>query len=183
MTQLQMKHRGHLGTAVFWIGLLSLFGWGASAQIPQPPRPPLPIPPKVVALMPPTAPLLRSQPTPIPPPAPAAIPIPPERLAPIPAMMPILPRVALPPTEFDRPYAGKLTVLKEDHYAFIRHVCRDTPNALACSYRTYDSVSGETLSCLIMLGPVAHNDEQVLRHEMGHCNGWPGDHPGARYGD
>jgi hypothetical protein len=164
--------QSHLATAAFWIGLLTLFGWQASAQIP---RPPMPIP-NVVTLMPPTARLLPTLPTPIPPPAP-------ERPAPIPAMMPILPRVALPPVEFDHPYAGKLTVLKEDHYAFIRHVCRDTPNAIACSYRTYDSVSGETLSCLIMLGPEAHNDERALRHEMAHCNGWPGDHPGARYGD
>jgi hypothetical protein len=22
--------------------------------------------------------------------------------------------------------------------------------------------------------------EIVLRHEVGHCNGWPGDHPGMR---
>jgi hypothetical protein len=180
--------QGHLATATFWLGLVILFGWQANAQIPRPPMPipnvPAPPPaPKVVALMPPTAPLLRSQPTPIPPPAPAAIPIPPERLAPIPAMMPILPQVALPPTEFDRPYAGKLTVLKEDNYLFIRHVCRDTPNAVACSYRTYDSVSGETLSCLIMLGPVAHNDARVMQHELGHCTGWSNDHERARYTD
>ena len=104
MKPLQTKRpgrRGHLATATFWIGLLSLCGWGASAQIPQPPRPPLPIP-NVVALMPPTAPLLRSAPTPIPPPAP-------ERAQPTPAMMPIMPRVALPPVEFDHAYAGKLT--------------------------------------------------------------------------
>jgi hypothetical protein len=166
-----MKHRGHLGTAAFWIGLLTLCGQGA-AQIPAPPRPPLPIP-NVVALMPPTVPLLRSSPPPIPPPAP-------ERPAPIPAMMPILPRVALPPVEFDRAYEGKLTVLKEDNYVFIRHVCSDVPNAIACSFRTYDSVSGETLSCLIMLGPDVWDDERALRHEMAHCNGWPGNHPGAR---
>ena len=33
--------QGHLATAAFWIGLLTLFGWQASAQIP---RPPMPIP-------------------------------------------------------------------------------------------------------------------------------------------
>ena len=98
-------------------------------------------------------------------------------------MMPIMPRVALPPVEFDHQYAGKLTVLKEDNYVFIRHVCADTPNAIACSFRTYDSASGETISCLIMLGPMVHDDERVMRHEMAHCNGWPNDHEGARYGD
>jgi hypothetical protein len=166
--------QGHLATAAFWTGLLTLFGWGASAQIPAPPHPPLPIP-NVVALMPPTVPLVRSAPTPIPP----QRPIPP----PTPVMMPILPHVALPPAEFDHEFTGKLVILREDTHAFLRHVCRDVPNAIACSYRTYDSISGETLSCLIMLGPEAHNDERVMRHEMAHCNGWPGDHPGAQYGD
>jgi hypothetical protein len=173
--------QSHLATAAFWIGLLTLFGWQASAQIPRPPMPipvavtPAPRPPASipVALMPPTARLLRSAPTPIPPPAP-------ERPAPTPAMMPILPRAVLPPVEFDHQYVGKLTVLKEDHYAFIRHVCRDTPNAVACSYRTYDSVSGETLSCLIMLGPGTWEDERVMQHELGHCNGWSNNHEGAR---
>ena len=175
--------QSHLATAAFWIGLLTLFGWQASAD--QVLRPPLPIPPppsaprppaSTVALMPPTARYLRSEPTPIPPPAP-------ERPAPIPAMMPILPRVALPPVEFDHQYVGKLTVLKEDNYVFIRHVCADTPNAIACSFRTYDSASGETISCLIMLGPMAWSDERVMQHEVGHCNGWTNDHERARYGD
>jgi hypothetical protein len=170
--------QGHLATAAFWTGLLTLFGWGASAQIP---RPPLPIP-NVVALMPPVARYLPSQPTPIPPPTPAAIPIPPQRPAPppTPVMMPILPRIMLPPLEYDHEYKGKLTVLKEDNYVFIRHVCADTPNPIACSFRTFDSVTGVTLSCLIMLGPDVWNDERAMRHEMAHCNGWPGDHPGAR---
>jgi hypothetical protein len=95
-------------------------------------------------------------------------------------MMPILPHVALPPAEYDRPYTGKLTVLKEPSYVFLRYVCRDTPNAVACSYRTYDSVSGETISCLIMLGPDVWEDERVMRHETGHCNGWSANHEGAR---
>jgi hypothetical protein len=80
----------------------------------EPPRPPASIP-NVVALMPPTAPLLRSEPTPIPPPTPAVIPVPPPRPTPppMPVMMPILPPVALPPAEFDHPYSGRLVVLRE----------------------------------------------------------------------
>ena len=177
--------QSHLATAAFWIGLLTLFGWQASAD--QVLRPPLPIPPppsaprppaSTVALMPPTARYLRSEPTPIPPPAP-------ERPAPVPVTLPIAPlsHIALPPAEYDRAYAGKLTVLKEDNYVFIRHVCADTPNPIACSFRTYDSASGETISCLIMLGPDTWSDERAMRHEMAHCNGWPGDHPGAWYSD
>jgi hypothetical protein len=89
-------------------------------------------------------------------------------------MMPILPRVALPPIEFDHEYTGKLTVLKEDNYVFIRYVCRDDPTAIACTYRTYDSVTGETISCLILLGPAVHHDDRAFRHERGHCLGWRG---------
>jgi hypothetical protein len=192
MKQSMEPKNAHSRALAVWTGLviLSCAAGAATAQIP--PRPPMPIP-NVVALMPPTVPLTRSAPTPIPPPTPAAIPVPPQR--PIippplpewlrPAMMPVAPLsdIALPPPEFDHEYKGKLTVLKEDNYVFIKHVCSDVPNAVACSFRTYDSVTGTTISCLIMLGPEAHNDARVMAHEIGHCNGWPGDHPGARYGD
>jgi hypothetical protein len=144
------------------------------------PRPPMPIP-NVVALMPPTAPLLRSAPTPIPPPTMTVVPVPPPR--PMPVLLSVPSRIALPPVEFDHAYEGKLTVLKEDNYALIRHVCKETLNPVACSYRTYDSISGETLSCLILLGPAAHDDPKVMRHEMGHCRGWSNAHEGARYDD
>jgi hypothetical protein len=37
--------------------------------------------------------------------------------------------------------------------------------------------------CYIVLPPEDWGDHQdredVLRHEIGHCNGWPGHHPGA----
>jgi hypothetical protein len=169
----RLQRRGHLGAAAFWVVLVGLCWQGANAQQEiNRLRPPMPIP-NVVALMPPTVPLSRSVPTPIPPP-----PIPPER--PTPVMMPILPRVSLPPAEYDHPYAGKLTVLKEDTYNFIRHVCRDTVRAIACSYRTYDSATGANISCLIMLGPGTWSDERVLRHEIGHCNGWSNNHERAR---
>jgi hypothetical protein len=149
--------------------ILSCAAGAATAQIP--PRPPMPIP-NVVALMPPTAPLTRSAPTPIPP-----------HLAPVkPVMFPV-PGIALPPSRYDRPYEGKLTVVKENDYNLVRHVCSDVPNAIACSYQTFDTATGKPIACLIMLGPAAHDDERVMRHEIGHCGGWPADHPGARYGD
>ena len=167
--------QSHLATAAFWIGLLTLFGWQASAQIPRPPMPIPNVPAPAPNGRPDAAdrPLTRSAN-----PNPAASP---GRPPPTPVMLPVLSHVALPPAEYDRPYTGRLTVLKEDSYLLIRHVCNDTPNPVACSFRTYDTVSGETLSCLILLGPKVHNDERALRHEIGHCNGWGGDHPGARY--
>jgi hypothetical protein len=93
--------QGYLATAAFWVGLLTLFGWQASAD--QALRPPLPIPnvpapaPKVVALMPPTVPLTRSTPTPIPPPAPEK---------PTPAVMSVPSHIPLPPAEYDHEYKG-----------------------------------------------------------------------------
>jgi hypothetical protein len=110
--------------------------------------------PNVVALMPPTVRLPR--PPPIPRPEPAMMPSP----------------IPLPPAQFDHPYTGKLTILKPDDYALIRVVCSDAADPIACAFRTYDTTTGETLACVIMLGPAAQNDERALRHEIGHCNGW-----------
>jgi hypothetical protein len=87
----------------------------------------------------------------------------------------------LPPAEFDRPYTGgQMIVTKWNDYNLLRLICKDDPTAIACSYRVYDSVTGKSLSCLIMLGPAAHDDKRVLRHEIGHCNGWSNKHEGAR---
>jgi hypothetical protein len=95
---------------------------------------------------------------------------------PTPALKPI----PLPPPEFDREYKGQLVVTKWNDYSLIRHICKDNPTAVACSYRTFYSVTGADISCLIMLGPMAHNDPRALRHEIAHCNGWSNKHEGAR---
>lgn len=91
-------------------------------------------------------------------------------------------RVALPPMEFDRPYEGQLIVTKWKDYSLIRALCHKeiTVEAIACSIRTWDTATGRPIACLIMLGPKVWDDERVLRHETGHCNGWANDHVGAR---
>ena len=67
--------------------------------------------------------------------------------------VPIVPSpIPLPPAKFDHPYTGKLTILKPDDYALISDVCSDSPNPIACAFRTFDTITGETLACLIMLG-------------------------------
>jgi hypothetical protein len=96
---------------------------------------------------------------------------------------PALKPIPLPPVEFDHAYSGQVIITKWNDYSLIRFICKDTPSAIACSYRTYNTVTGAPISCLVMLGPKAHDDERAMRHEMAHCNGWPGDHPGARYSD
>ena len=122
----------------------------------------------------------------------SAQPRPPMPIPGVPAPIPIRPPVAapispfpvaLPPLEYDHQYTGKLTVLKQDDYLLIRELCRDVPTAIACSYRVYDIASGKPISCLIMLGPGTWEDERVMQHEVGHCNGWSNSHERARYSD
>jgi hypothetical protein len=85
----------------------------------------------------------------------------------------------LPPVEYDRPYDGTLTVLGAGNQEQTQAACGWPRPVLACSYH-----SGR--ECTII-----HAREDyivqfkttlniVMRHEIGHCNGWPGDHPGAR---
>jgi hypothetical protein len=146
----------HLG---IWAALLC---WQATAD--QILRPPAAIPtPTVIALKPAR---------------PAAIPIPAPIIR---ATMPLIPfPVPLPPPEFDHEYTGRLTIAKLDNYRLIRAVCEDNSDAVACTYRIYNSVTGAPISCLIMLGPGTWSDERVMQHEIGHCNGWSNNHEGAR---
>ena len=89
----------------------------------------------------------------------------------------------LPPKQFDHPYAGKLKVVtvlqREEMRAFCGEAFR--PWTLGCARR--DETNN---SCHIVIA----NDniireqkwtpELIMRHEIGHCNGWPGNHPGQR---
>jgi hypothetical protein len=84
----------------------------------------------------------------------------------------------LPPVEYDHPYTGDLTVSIVSQ----EEIARQCPNAkarLGCNRRWPDE-------CLVWIAPddvieaLGLTREVVLRHEIGHCNGWPSDHPGMR---
>lgn len=85
----------------------------------------------------------------------------------------------LPPLEYDYPYQGKLTIERVQTIEELQRACNVTKWALGCSRRY-------ATSCWIAL--VADNvirewgwtPELMMRHEMGHCNGWGGDHAGQR---
>jgi hypothetical protein len=86
----------------------------------------------------------------------------------------------LPPVEYDHPYKGRLVVTRADRSG-IRKSCPNTffP-PLGCAYR-------HATSCKVVLATdeliraAGEDPDIVWRHEIGHCNGWPTDHRGARY--
>jgi hypothetical protein len=103
----------------------------------------------------------------------------------------------LPPREFDRPYPLDNLLIVE-RYASEAEVrlagCRKSKpplsGYLACSWANLASWSEErkmlVSGCRIIMASdailIAHGLEPVstYRHEIGHCNGWRGDHAGAR---
>jgi hypothetical protein len=91
-------------------------------------------------------------------------------------------RGILPPQEYDHVYEGDLTIVMVKTVEEMLILCNvDSQNTLACSIRAYD-----TKSCVIIMV----EDEVMrrrgwttgllLRHEMGHCNGWTQAHEGQR---
>src|SRR5262245_10713988 len=87
---------------------------------------------------------------------------------------------ALPPVEYDQPCKGRLGVITVGP-EFMNRICPRTsfPVTLGCAFVGKDE-------CWIVLAEDATIEsygwttEIVKRHEIGHCNGWPGDHRGAR---
>jgi hypothetical protein len=80
----------------------------------------------------------------------------------------------LPPAEYDVPYQGELTIWQ---FADGQSPCRN-PKHFACAMKN-------ALRCYIYIPREdvfrqwRANFAQILRHELGHCNNWPGDHPNA----
>ena len=123
--------------------------------------------------------------------APAAaqsIPLPPKK-PPAPFVKP-KPAYILPPAEYDHPYtAGQFWVTVVDSQADVRDKCESTrllDVALACARQTYLKSDPSVKVCWIVIAnadvinSAGYVYDVVLRHEIGHCNGWPADHPNAQ---
>jgi hypothetical protein len=89
----------------------------------------------------------------------------------------------LPPERYDHPYKGHLTIQRATDEEMVR-TCPaplTLPKRIACAFPI-----PAANSCLIVLAPRAtitaagYSEEIIIRHEIGHCNGWPADHNGAR---
>lgn len=88
----------------------------------------------------------------------------------------------LPPVEFDHAYDGPVEVVDVPTEKRLRQLCgfehtHEGSNVIGCAARLSNL-------CRIYLGPIPQRSGTTyninLRHELGHCNGWPGDHPNAR---
>jgi len=86
----------------------------------------------------------------------------------------------LPPAEYDHEYKGLLAIEEVPDIETLLRTCR-LPQRWALGCAMYSATS-----CHVYLVPEAVMKqygwwrEVMLRHEIGHCNGWPNDHPGAR---
>jgi len=101
--------------------------------------------------------------------------VPVKTIAPVPLL-----HMILPPVEYDHDYDGDLTIKMVDSIEELRALCKvDAPQMLACSMHN-------SRSCLIIMVKDEVTRTRgwttglLLRHEIGHCNGWGGDHAGER---
>lgn len=80
-----------------------------------------------------------------------------------------------PPSRYDYPYPGKLRTFMGPE-SFIRRNCGLW--AWAC---TMEPAGGVCTIYIQELGPKVNlaGQKALIRHEVGHCNGWPGNHPGG----
>ncbi len=99
-------------------------------------------------------------------------------------------RQLVPPEQFDGPYKGKLTVTVVDSEAEVMKQCPATvfPAKLGCAWQFRALYTGGPYAeCRIILANQAIAESwgftfaTIYRHELGHCNGWAGDHKGARF--
>jgi len=84
-------------------------------------------------------------------------------------------RGALPLVEYDKPFMGKLTMIRGDRFVMDRLCPKSsyTPT-LGCSYPSVD-----LSECIVIMAhdgfiyDAGWSPQIVWRHERGHCNNWP----------
>lgn len=89
-----------------------------------------------------------------------------------------------PPARFDFPYKGELTVKRLPQVDVVE-ACRvlftlyDVQAKASLTSRGCAVITSKN-SCIVVTVDKTYKratPEAVLRHEMGHCNGWPANHP------
>lgn len=84
---------------------------------------------------------------------------------------PAFARIPLPPKQYDHAYRGRLIIV-DVSFAEMQRRCGGA--GVTCYGYTYGDMGG---TCTIY---VVSRNPRLIRHEAGHCAGWPGHHPGAR---
>lgn len=89
-----------------------------------------------------------------------------------------------PPARFDHAYAGKLTmrympqkqVIKACANLFAKYKVSATSSLVQ---RGCSAITSPTSCTVILIDKTFKlaTPKAVLRHELGHCNGWPASHP------
>ena len=91
-------------------------------------------------------------------------------------------RLALPPEIYDKPFQGKLKVIRGDRFLMDRLCPKSsyTPT-LGCAFPSVD-----LSECIVIMAEdgliydAGWSPQIIWRHERGHCNNWPTDHPNSR---
>lgn len=101
--------------------------------------------------------------------------------------------VVLPPAQYDHPFTGELHVISAPYWEINKRCRGHEQNARvqACAATTWMRATAAEpahMRCIIVLpayDPVIGVTNEFLallmRHEIGHCNGWPADHAGGHY--
>jgi hypothetical protein len=91
----------------------------------------------------------------------------------------------LPPLEYDHPYTGKLRIIRADKDLLFK-MC-PAPLGLGADQLGCAHPYPIENECVIFLASndileiTGWSEEILLRHEIGHCNGWPGNHPNPQW--
>ena len=92
----------------------------------------------------------------------------------------------LPPEHYDRPFAGELIVQQMKSQDEVRAACPGTTFPAIGAFGCAHLQPGGRV-CRVILAPnvdiiaAGYTTGIVLRHEVGHCNGWSNKHERARY--
>ena len=91
--------------------------------------------------------------------------------------------IPLPPAVYDHGYRGAL-IARRGTPAQVEYFCH-TLQGVVSPYRALGCAKVTADRCVIMITRVgghitAHVHAQLRRHELGHCNGWPANHPNRR---
>src|SRR5262245_40874092 len=99
--------------------------------------------------------------------------------------------VLLPPLEYDHPYKGELIIIDNVKRETLQENCgpiyRNAPSTgfLPGCAHVYSNkcvvliAEQRTITSLALIHP-SWSYDHILRHEIGHCNGWPSNHAGFR---